>query len=160
MVGCMMRANRKGETMFGFVKERLAGAASRFSGKTDLLEATCAAIALVSSADGDIEDAEMMAALEALTNHPTLSAAFTQSQIETTANAMFKRAKGGAMGRIGLKKEIEQAKSKSTSDDLELILAVAIDTSRSDGEMEPAELKVLQEISGILRLDLRAYLNA
>lgn len=59
MVGCMMRANRKGETMFGFVKERLAGAASRFSGKTDLLEATCAAIALVSSADGDIEDAEM-----------------------------------------------------------------------------------------------------
>jgi tellurite resistance protein len=146
--------------MFGFVKERLAGAASRFAGKTDLLEATCAAIALVSAADGDIEDDEMAAALEALTNHPTLSAAFSQSQIEATANAMFKRAKGGAMGRIGLKKEIEQAKAKSTADDLELILAVAVDTSRADGEIEPAELKVLGEIANILRLDLRSYINA
>lgn len=146
--------------MFGMLKEKLANASSRLSGRTDLLEATCAAIALVAAADGDIEDEELGAALEALTNHPTLSTAFPQSQIEQCANAMFKRAKGGAMGRIGLKKEIEQAKSKSTSDDLELILAVAVDIARADGEMEPAEMKVLGEIASTLRLDLRAYLNA
>ena len=146
--------------MFGLLKEKFAGAASKLSGKTDLLEATCAACALIAAADGDIEDSELMTTLEALTNHPTLSAAFKQSEIENTANAMFKRAKGGAMGRIGLKKEIEQAKSKSTSDDLELILAVAIDVSRSDGEMEPAEMKVLKDIAGILRLDLNSYLAA
>jgi tellurite resistance protein TerB len=141
-------------------KERLQGAASRFSGKTDLLEATCASCALVAAADGDIEDEELVATLEALTNHPTLSAAFSNTQIETTANAMFKRAKGGAMGRIGLMKEIEEARSKSTSDDLELILAVAIDVSRSDGEMEPAEMKVLEKIAASLRLDLRSFLAA
>jgi tellurite resistance protein len=58
------------------------------------------------------------------------------------------------------KKEIEQARGKSTSDDLELILAVAIDVSRSDGEMEPAEMKVLRDIAGVLKLDLNSYLNA
>lgn len=146
--------------MFGMLKEKLAGASSRMSGKTDLLEATCAAIALVAAADGEIEDSELGAALESLTNHPTLSTAFSQSQIEQCANTMFTRAKGGAMGRIGLKKEIEQAKAKSTSDDLELILAVVIDISRADGEVEPAEMKVLGEIATILRLDLRTYLNA
>ena len=146
--------------MFGSIKEKFAKSASKFAGKTDLLEATCAACALIAAADGDIEDSELMTTLEALTNHPTLSAAFKQSQIETTANDMFKRAKGGAMGRIGLKKEIEQAKGKSTSDDLELILAVAIDVSRSDAEMEPSEMKVLNEIAGILRLDLKSYLAA
>lgn len=146
--------------MFKMLKEKLGAATSRFSGRTDLLEGTCAAIALVSAADGDIEDAELGVAIEAMANHPTLSTAFSQSQIEQVANAMFKRAKGGAMGRIGLKKEIEQALAKSTSDDRELILAVAIDVSRGDGEMEAAEMKVLGEIASILRLDLRTYLNA
>lgn len=146
--------------MFKMLKEKLAGAGSRLSGRTDLLEATCAACALVAAADGDIEDEELGATLEALTNHPTLSAAFQNSQIEQCANNMFKRAQGGSMGRIGLMKEIEQAKGKSTSDDLELILAVAIDVSRSDGEMEPAEMKVLEKIAATLRLDLRTYLAA
>lgn len=146
--------------MFGMLKEKLAGAGSRLSGKTDLLEAICAACALVAAADGDIEDSEVVAASEALANHPTLGSAFKQSQIEQTANAMFKRAKGGAMGRIGLMNEIEQAMSKSTSDDIELILAVAIDVSRSDGEIEPKEMQVMSKIAATLKLDLRTYLNA
>jgi tellurite resistance protein TerB len=146
--------------MFKMFKEKLAGAASRFSGKTDLLEATCAACALVAAADGDIEDAELVTTLEALTNHPTLSTAFSSSLIEATANAMFKRAKGGAMGRIGLMKEIEECRSRSTADDIELVLAVAIDVSRSDGEMENAEQAVLSKIATALRLDLRTFLAA
>lgn len=146
--------------MLKFLKEKLAGAGSRLSGKTDLLEATCAACALVAAADGDIEDEEVMQTVEQLTNHPTLSQAFQQSQIEQTANNMFKRAKGGLTGRVGLMKEIEEAKGKSTADDLELILAIAIDVSRSDGEIEPAEQKVLEKIAAALRLDLRSYLAA
>lgn len=146
--------------MFKLLKEKLTGGASRLSGKTDLLEATCAACALVAAADGDIEDEEVMQTIEQLTSHPTLSVAFQQSQIEQCANTMFKRAKGGLTGRVGLMKEIEEAKGKATADDLELILAIAIDVSRSDGEMEPAELKVLEKIAATLRLDLRAYLAA
>ena len=146
--------------MLGFLKEKLGNGASRLSGKTDLLEATCAACALISAADGDIEDEELGATLEQLVNHPTLSTAFAQTVIEQTANTMFKRAKGGSMGRIGLMKEIEQAKGKATSDDLELVLAIAVDVSRAEGEIEPAEMKVLEKIANALRLDLRSYLAA
>lgn len=145
--------------MFGMLKEKLGGAGKRFSGRTDLLEATCAACALVAAADGEIEDSELVATQEALVNHPTLSTAFKQSEIEATASKIFSRAKG-AMGRVGLMKEIEQAKSKSTADDLELILAVAVDVSRSDGEMEPQEIAVLQKIANTLGLNLRAFLDA
>lgn len=146
--------------MLKMFKEKLAGAVSRLSGKTDLLEATCAACALVAAADGDIEDEELAATLEALQAHPTLSEAFGSSQIEACANTMFKRVKGGAMGRIGLMKEIEEARAKSSSDDIELVLAVAIDVSRSDGEMEPQEMAVLSKIATALRLDLKTYLAA
>lgn len=146
--------------MFGRIKEKLAGAGARMSGRTDLLEATCAATALTAAADGDIEDSEVGSIMEALANHPTLSTAFKASQIEQTADAMLKRAKGGLMGRRGLQKEIEQAVGKSTSDDLELILCVAIDVARSDGQIEPEELKVLGGIATTLRLDLRSYMNA
>ena len=147
--------------MFARLKEKLAGAASRMSGRTDLLEATCAACALTAAADGDIADSEVGAIMDALTNHPTLSVAFKASQIEQCADGMLKRAKGGLMGRRGLQKEIEQAVGKSTADDLELILCVAIDVSRSDGQGVGAEeQKVLGNIATTLRLDLRSYLNA
>jgi len=147
--------------MFARLKEKLAGASSRMSGRTDLLEATCAACALTAAADGDIKDDEVGSIMEALTNHPTLSTAFKPSQIEQCADAMLKRAKGGLMGRRGLQKEIEQAVGKSTSDDLELILCVAIDVARADGEgVGGEELKVLGGVANILRLDLRSYLNA
>ena len=147
--------------MFGIFKEKMKGAASRMSGRTDLLEATCAACALTASADGDIKDNEVTAMIEGLTNHPTLSAAFKPSQIEQCADGMLKRAKGGLMGRRGLQKEIEQAVGKSTSDDLELILCIAIDLARADGEGVGAEeMKVLGGIATTLRLDLRSYLNA
>lgn len=145
--------------MFGMLKEKLGGGAKRISGRADLLEATCAACALIASADGDIEDSEVIAAQESLFNHPTLSTAFKQSEIEAAANRMFSRSKG-TMGRIGLMKEIEQAKAKSTTDDLELILAVAVDVSRSDGDMEPQEMAVLQKIANALGLNLKAFLDA
>lgn len=145
--------------MFGMLKEKLGGGAKRFSGRTDLLEATCAACALVAAADGEVEDAELVATQEALVNHPTLSAAFKQSEIEATASKIFSRAKG-AMGRVGLMKEIEQAKSKSTSDDLELVLACAVDIARADGELEGPELAVMQKIANTLGLNLRAFLDA
>ena len=147
--------------MFGIFKEKMKGAASRMSGRTDLLEATCAACALSASADGTISDGEIAATMDALTNHPTLSVAFKTSQIEQCADAMLKRAKGGLMQRRGLQKEIEQAVGKSTSDDLELILCVAIDLARADGGgIGAEEMKVLGGIANTLRLDLRSYLNA
>ncbi len=145
--------------MFGKLAEKLTGGFSRLSGRTDLLEGIAAATALVAAADGDIEDAEVVVIIESLTVHPVLSKAFKQSEIERVADTMLKRAKGGAAGRLGLMREIEEAKSRSSVDDLEMLLVIAIDVSRSDGEMEPQERTVLAKIAGALGLNLSAYLD-
>ena len=146
--------------MFGKFKEKLTGAFSRLNGRTDLLEAIAAACALVAAADGELEDEEAGATLDALTSHSVLSKSFKVSEIERVTDDMMKRAKGGMAGRLGLKREIEQAKSKSSTEDLEMLLVIAIDVSMSDGEMEPQERKVLDQIATSLGLNLRTYLDA
>ena len=68
--------------MFGKLKEKLTGGASRLNGKTDLLEGICAACVLVGAADGDLSDDEAAIALDRLVNHETLSVAFSATMIE------------------------------------------------------------------------------
>ena len=144
--------------MFGKIKERLTGGASKLSGKTDLLEGICAMAALVAYADGELEGSEMEATLDALTSHATLSAAFTPTQIEQALDKQLKRAKGGMAGKLALKREIEEAKSKNTTEELEMALMIAMDVSMADGEMEPAEKTVLEDVAKRLGLNLASYL--
>ncbi|MDQ2066717.1 TerB family tellurite resistance protein [Xinfangfangia sp. CPCC 101601] len=145
--------------MFGKMLEKLSGGFSRLSGRTDLLEGIAAAAALVAAADGDIEDEEVVAVLAALENHPVLSKSFKSSEIERIADTMLKRAKAGAAGRLGLMREIEEAKARSSVEDLEMLLVIAIDVSNSDGEMEPQEKVVLGKIAKTLNLNLSTYLD-
>lgn len=144
--------------MFGKLKEALSGGAKKLSGRTDLLEGICAMIALTSCADGDIEDSEIEAGLSALQTHATLSAAFTGSQIEQALDKQMRRAKGGMAGKLGLKREIEEAKAKSSTDELEMALMIAIDVAAADGEIEPAEKKVLADLAQRLGFNLGNYI--
>lgn len=146
--------------MFGKLRERLTGGAKRLSGRTDLLEGIAAACALVAAADGDLEDSEMGATLDALMAHEAISASFPQSEVERTVDKMWKRAKGGMAGRLGLKREIEDVKSKSSSEDVEMLFAIACDIAMADGEVEPAERKVLEGLAQTLGLNARNYLDA
>lgn len=144
--------------MFAKLKERLTGGASKLSGKTDLLEGICAMAALVAYADGELEDSEVEATLDALTTHATLSTAFTSSQIEQALDKQLKRAKGGMAGKLALKREIQEAKDKNATDELEMALMIAIDVSMADGEMEPAEKVVLEDLAKRLGFSLSSYL--
>lgn len=143
--------------MFKKFAERLTGGAKKLSGKTDLLEGICAMAALVAIADGEIEDSEVEAALGALTSHATLGEAFTSAQIEAAFDKQLKRAKGGIAGKLSLKREIEEAKSKNTAEELEMAYVIAIDTSMADGTMEPEEKKVLEDLGKRLGLNLSSY---
>lgn len=145
--------------MFGKLAEKITGFSNKLTGKTDLLEGIAAAAALVAAADGDIEDEEVASVLAALGNHPVLSKSFKEAEIERVADAMLKRAKGGAAGRLGLMREIEEAKAKSKVEDLEMLLVIAIDVSAADGEFEPEERKVLEKIARTLGLNLNSYLD-
>lgn len=142
--------------MFGMLKEKLGNAVSRLSGKTDLLEGIAAGAILVSAADGEIESEEIAVLIEALCANETLSKAFTDTQITGVVDKMVKKASPNAAGKIGmvgkiaLEREVAEVKSKSSSDDLELMLAVLVDVASSDGEIEPAEKVVVNKIAAKL----------
>lgn len=144
--------------MFGKLKERLSGGANKLQGKTDLLEGICAMTALVAAADGDVEDSEVSAILDALSTHPALSAAFQPSAIERTLDAQLKRARGGMAGKLALKREIEEMRNKNASDELEMALMIAIDVAAADGEIEAAEKPVLEDLAKRLGFSLSSYI--
>lgn len=142
--------------MFGMLKEKLGGAVNRLSGKTDLLEGIAAGAILVSAADGEIESEEIAVLVEALCANETLSKSFTDTQITGVVDKMVKKASPNAAGKIGmvgkiaLEREVAEVKSKSSTDDIELMLAVLVDVASADGEIEPAEKVVVNKIASKL----------
>ena len=144
--------------MFGKLKEKLSGGAQRMTGRADLLEAVCAACALVAAADGNIEDSEVAQIAKSLSSHPVLSAAFSPREIEAVIDKMLSRAQAGRAGRAGLLKEIEEAKSKSDSNDLEMIVLIALDVADADGDLGDAEKKVVETIGRTLGVNVTALM--
>lgn len=144
--------------MFGKLKEKLSGGASRLNGKTDLLEGICAACVMVGAADGDFGDDEAGIALDRLLNHETISVAFTATQIEAAFDKQAKRAKAGMSGRLGLRREVEEVKAKSTADDCEMLLVIAIDVAMADGDIGDKEMSALKTIGQAVGLDPARYL--
>lgn len=145
--------------MFGKIKEKLTGGASRLNGKTDLLEAICAATCLVGAADGELSDDEAGVAIDRLLNHETLSVAFSGTQIETAFDKQAKRIRQGMSGKLALRREVEEAKGKSTTDELEMLLVIAIDVAGADGDIGQKELDALNKIGQAIGLDPRRYLE-
>lgn len=140
--------------MLGFLKNKVSANVNKYSGKTDFLEAVCAAAALIAAADGEIEDEEITATMTAVKSHPSLSQAFSVRQIETTMETMLERTKGRA-GRMGLYREIDDI--AADPDMSETVYLVALDVSESDGEIEPEEEKVLARIASSLKIDPSKY---
>lgn len=145
--------------MLGRLKDKLTGASKRLSGKTDLLEGIAAACVLVAAADGTIDDGEVDTMLKALCAHEQISAAFGQSQIEAVVDKMLARAKQGRAGRLGLLREVEDVKAKSSQDDAEMLLMIAIDVADAAGGIEAAERRVIMDIGSRLGLSAARYLD-
>lgn len=139
--------------MFGKLFGKKAEAAvQKFSGRTDFLEAVCAGAALIAAADGEIEDSEVDATVKAVKANKPLAQGFDQLTIDKTINTMLERAGGGRVGRSGLRKEvIEIAKDPEMA---EAVILTALDVAEADGEIEPAEQKVLEALAKDLGVDL------
>ena len=144
--------------MFGMLKDKLTGGAARLNGKMDLLEGICAACVRVGSVDGDLSDDEAATALDRLLNHETLSKSFSSSQIEAAFDKQAKRAKSGMSGRLALRREIEDVKGKSSMEDCEMLLVIAIDVAAADGDIGAKELAELRAIGQLVGLAADRYL--
>lgn len=132
--------------------KKAEAAVQKFSGRTDFLEAVCASAALIAAADGEIEDSEVDAAVKAVKANKALAQGFDQQTIDRTINAMLERAGGGRVGRAGLRKEImEVAKDPEMA---EAVILTALDVAEADGEVEPAEQKLLENLAKDLGIDL------
>ncbi|MBM7323939.1 tellurite resistance TerB family protein [Agrobacterium sp. S2] len=140
--------------MLAMFKSLVGDKAKKFSGKTDFLEAVCAASALVATADGDLDDSELLAAVAAVKSNAALSGAFDARAIETTMDKMCSRAVG-RVGKAGLFKEIEDI--KADHDMSETVLLVALDVADSGG-ISDDEKAVLSKIASTVGLDLAKYL--
>ncbi len=125
-----------------------AGAAIARLENKDLVEATIYGAVLVAYADGDLEDSEL--------ENPQLQIeandifqGFPQSEIGKMIDKAVGLFKAGAI--LGRKKALDQIKdlvhdADSGSEAFAAIATVAL----SDGEIEPAEEKILREIAKIL----------
>lgn len=139
--------------MFGKLFGKQAEAAvQKLSGRTDFLEAVCAAAALIAVADGDIEDSEVKATVKAVKANKLLNNGFDQSAIETCINKMLERAVGGRVGRTGLWDEIREI--SKDADLAQAVVLTALDVAEGDGEIEPAEKVVLDRLAKELSVDL------
>jgi len=144
--------------MFGALKDKLTGGTARLNGKMDLLEGICAACVMTGSASGDFSDDEAATALDRLLNHETLSKAFSGTQIETAFDKQAKRAKSGMSGRLALRREVEDVKAKSSAEDCEMLLVIAIDVANTDGDIDTKEMAALRSIGQIVGLSVDRYL--
>lgn len=144
--------------MFGMFKKNAEAAVQKFSGRTDYLEAVCAAAALVAAADGEIEDSEINATMKAVAANKTLQSGFDSKLIEQTMEKMLTRAQGGRVGRAGLWTEIEEV--VKDADMAEAVVLTALDVAEGDGEIEPAEKAVLDRLAKTANVDLQRLMAA
>lgn len=145
--------------MFGKLFGKKADAVvQKFSGRTDFLEAVCAAAALIAAADGEIEDSEVKATVKAVKANKALSAGFDATAVEAAINKMLDRAGGGRVGRMGLWDEIrEVAKDPEMA---QAVVLTALDVAEGDGEIEPEEKAVLDRLAKELSVDLNRMMAA
>ncbi|EGF4599819.1 tellurite resistance TerB family protein [Salmonella enterica subsp. enterica serovar Agama] len=142
--------------MFGFGKKvRKAAAEVKKFEKRDLAQAVVNSAYLVAYADGECEASEKAKIEQVLRNQPAL-AAFTSEINAISATIIGQLDTNFKIGRRAALREIEDVKHDTR--EAEDVLDVAVTVAEADGEIEPEELKVLEEIANKLGLRLENHL--
>lgn len=142
--------------MFGFRKKvRHAASEVKKFEKRDLAQAVVNAAYLVAYADGECEPSEKAKIEQVLRNQPAL-AAFTSEINGISSTIIGQLDTNFKIGRRAALREIEDVKHDTR--EAEDVLDVAVAIAEADGEVEPEERKVLEEIANILGLRLENHL--
>ncbi|ELW9076234.1 tellurite resistance TerB family protein [Escherichia coli] len=140
--------------IFGKKARRAAVGIKKFE-KRDLAQAVINAAYLVAYADGECEASEKAKNEQVLRNQPALSA-FTSEINAISATIIGQLDTNFKIGRRAALREIEDVKHDTR--EAEDVLDVAVAIAEADGEIEPEERKVLEEIAGVLGLRLENHL--
>ncbi|EPD3126685.1 tellurite resistance TerB family protein [Escherichia coli] len=120
-----------------------------------MAQAVINAAYLVAYADGECEASEKAKIEQVLRNQPALSA-FTSEINAISATIIGQLDTNFKIGRRAALREIEDVKHDTR--EAEDVLDVAVAIAEADGEIEPEERKVLEEIAGVLGLRLENHL--
>ncbi|HBZ2425008.1 TPA: tellurite resistance TerB family protein [Klebsiella pneumoniae] len=141
---------------FGFAKKaRKAAAEVKKFEKRDLAQAVVNAAYLVAYADGECEASEKAKIEQVLRNQPAM-AAFTSEINSISAAIIGQLDTNFKIGRRAALREIEDVKHDTR--EAEDVMDVAVAIAEADGEVEPEERKVLEEIAAVLGLRLENHL--
>ncbi len=141
---------------FGFAKKaRKAAAEVKKFERRDLAQAVVNAAYLVAYADGECEASEKAKIEQVLRNQPAL-AAFTSEINSISAAIIGQLDTNFKIGRRAALREIEDVKHDTR--EAEDVMDVAVAIAEADGEVEPEERKVLEEIAAVLGLRLENHL--
>ncbi|EER9634243.1 tellurite resistance TerB family protein [Escherichia coli] len=140
--------------MFGIFKKKTRRAAAEIKKfeRRDLAQAVINAAYLVAYADGECEASEKAKIEQVLRNQ----SAFTSEINAISATIIGQLDTNFKIGRRAALREIEDVKHDTR--EAEDVLDVAVAIAEADGEIEPEERKVLEEIAGVLGLRLENHL--
>ncbi|CAI2469977.1 Dna-J like membrane chaperone protein [Serratia ficaria] len=139
---------------FGKKVRKAASDIKKFE-KRDLAQAVVNAAYLVAYADEECEASEKAKIEQVLRNQPAL-AAFATEINAISATIIGQLETNFKIGRRAALREIEDVKHDTR--EAEDVLDVAVAVAEADGEIEPEERKVLEEIANVLGLRLENHL--
>jgi tellurite resistance protein len=145
--------------MVGKFLGRLSGnAKNAISGNKELLQAVCAMVVRVGSADGKFDDSEEQKGLQAIKSMSIITDNFDARAIETEFDKQADRAKGGRSGRRELLREIQEGAEKGGPDFAKALIIVGLDVADNGGigKEEEADLRF---IAGEIRVDYERVLQ-
>lgn len=131
-------------------------AVNSYAGDDAFLKGVASAAANVTAADGSIDDDEVEAAIRGMQSNAIVGASFNSTQINDAYSMALIRAKSRA-GRMENKRYIEAlvARDATVRQDVFLIAADVAD----QGGIGDDEMKVLNDIAGLLNLDAKKLLG-
>lgn len=120
----------------------------------DLMEAMVGGCLLITFADGDCEEAELLKMDEVLRTSKSLEG--YGSELTDTINRFVARLKAGyIIGRAEILREINDVKGSQT--EKEDVLLAMLTVAMSDGQIEPEEQKELTQVAQRLGLRIEDY---
>ncbi|ATO31557.1 tellurite resistance TerB family protein [Dickeya dianthicola] len=121
----------------------------------DLMEAIIGGCLLVAAADGEIEKEETDKLDQLLRSNPQLSH-FGNEITQVIGRFTEQLQAGFRVGRLNILRELDDV--KNTAKDAEEVFVNMLTIAEADGEIEPAEQKVLEEVGRRLGLRIEDYL--
>lgn len=142
--------------MFGIFRKK--GAAVKAELKKvenrDLMEAIIAGSLMIAAADGEIEDSELERMEKLIAANSNL-AHFGSEINQTIAKFTTMFEAGPRMGKMKAMRELDDI--KASDEEKEEAFVMMIEIAEADGEIEPAEMKILAEIGQKFGIRLADY---